>query len=216
MIELANEAVNEAVNEVVNEKPVTQAERIRQFVTEHPFTKATTIAKKMGVDRQYVYTVMWNMKNKTKLAKKAKGLGKPMTLKEIKAATKRVQDKFFPEPNWKTIEFGSSDIPFYEDSVTDTHTQRLVELNGAIADNIKRNQAIQAEMFEPEFDDLVNHPAHYKVGGIETIDFIEAKKLNYNIGNVVKYLTRADHKGNRKQDLEKAKWYLERELSTMS
>lgn len=60
--------------------------------------------------------------------------------------------------------------------------------------------------------DNVNHPAHYKVGGIETIDFIEAKSLNYNLGNVVKYLTRADHKGNRKQDLEKARWYLNREI----
>lgn len=60
--------------------------------------------------------------------------------------------------------------------------------------------------------DPVNHPAHYKAGGIETIDFIEAKGLNYNLGNVVKYITRADHKGNRKQDLEKAMWYLKREI----
>ena len=44
--------------------------------------------------------------------------------------------------------------------------------------------------------DLVNNPAHYTTGGIETIDFIEAKKLNYNLGNVIKYLTRADYKGN--------------------
>ena len=73
-------------------------------------------------------------------------------------------------------------------------------------------EPVQLEMFEPK-PDAVNHPPHYKVGGIETIDFIEAKKLGYNLGNVVKYLTRADHKGNRKQDLEKAKWYLERELS---
>jgi hypothetical protein len=58
----------------------------------------------------------------------------------------------------------------------------------------------------------VNHPAHYKVGGIETIDFIEAKKLGYNLGNVVKYITRSDHKGNRLQDLRKAQWYLEREI----
>lgn len=70
----------------------------------------------------------------------------------------------------------------------------------------------QIEMFEPAVDP-VNHPAHYKTGGIETIDFIEAKKLNYNLGNVVKYVTRADHKGNRKQDLEKALWYLNRELN---
>ena len=66
-------------------------------------------------------------------------------------------------------------------------------------------------MLEP-VTDPVNHPAHYKVGGIETIDFIEAKGLNYNMGNAVKYITRADHKGNRKQDLEKAVWYLNREL----
>lgn len=66
-------------------------------------------------------------------------------------------------------------------------------------------------MHEPK-SDPVNHPAHYKVGGIETIDFIEAKRLNYNMGNAVKYITRADHKGNRKQDLEKAIWYLKREL----
>lgn len=63
--------------------------------------------------------------------------------------------------------------------------------------------------------DMVNHPAHYKVGGIETIDFIEAKKLSYNLGNVVKYITRADHKGNRKEDLLKAQWYLNRELKNL-
>ena len=61
--------------------------------------------------------------------------------------------------------------------------------------------------------DNVNHPAHYKVGGIETIDFIEAKKLSYNLGNVVKYITRADHKGNAIEDLQKARWYLNREIA---
>lgn len=66
-------------------------------------------------------------------------------------------------------------------------------------------------MEEPK-SDPVNHPAHYKAGGIETIDFIEAKQLNYNLGNVIKYITRSDLKGNRKQDLEKALWYLKREV----
>jgi len=60
--------------------------------------------------------------------------------------------------------------------------------------------------------DPVNHPAHYTQGGIETIDFIEAKGLGYNLGNVIKYITRADYKGNRIEDLQKAKWYLEREI----
>ena len=72
------------------------------------------------------------------------------------------------------------------------------------------NTPMQIEMF-----DAVDHPAHYKVGGIETIDFIEAKKLNYNIGNVIKYLTRADYKGNKLEDLRKAQWYLTREISAL-
>ena len=63
--------------------------------------------------------------------------------------------------------------------------------------------------------DPVNRPAHYTAGGIETIDFIEAKKLNYNVGNVVKYLTRADHKGNKLEDLRKAQWYLTREINSL-
>jgi hypothetical protein len=60
--------------------------------------------------------------------------------------------------------------------------------------------------------DPVNHPPHYKTGGIETIDFIESKELNYRLGNVIKYITRADHKGNRAEDLKKALWYLQREI----
>jgi hypothetical protein len=62
-------------------------------------------------------------------------------------------------------------------------------------------------------EDPVNHPPHYKVGGIETIDFIESKELGYNLGNVVKYITRSDHKGNKLQDLQKAQWYLNREIA---
>jgi hypothetical protein len=64
--------------------------------------------------------------------------------------------------------------------------------------------------------DMVNHPDHYKVGGIETIDFIEAKGFNYNMGNAVKYISRAEHKGNKRQDLEKAIWYINRELGNLN
>jgi hypothetical protein len=63
--------------------------------------------------------------------------------------------------------------------------------------------------------DNVNHPEHYKMGGIETIDFIEAKSLGYHLGNVVKYVTRADHKGNRLEDLKKAQWYLNRAIANL-
>jgi len=64
--------------------------------------------------------------------------------------------------------------------------------------------------------DTVNHPPHYTAGGIETIDFIEAKQLNYHLGQVVKYITRAEHKNNSLEDLQKAQWYLNREIENRS
>lgn len=73
-------------------------------------------------------------------------------------------------------------------------------------------KAIAASEEKAPVADPVNHPPHYKTGGIETIDFIEAKGLNYHLGNVIKYITRAEHKGNRKEDLQKALWYLQREI----
>lgn len=60
--------------------------------------------------------------------------------------------------------------------------------------------------------DSVNHPEHYTDGGIETIDFIEAKKLPYHLGNAVKYISRAGKKDKDKtvEDLLKARWYIDR------
>jgi hypothetical protein len=66
---------------------------------------------------------------------------------------------------------------------------------------------------ETDLIDYVNQPPHYKgKGGIESIDVIESFELNFNLGNVIKYILRADKKGNKKQDLEKAQWYLKREI----
>lgn len=63
----------------------------------------------------------------------------------------------------------------------------------------------------------IEHPSHYTDGGIETIDFIEAKKLNYRLGNVVKYVSRAGKKDpeTRVEDLKKALWYLKREIGEL-
>ena len=70
--------------------------------------------------------------------------------------------------------------------------------------------------------DVVNHPAHYTSGKIETIDFIEDKELNFNLGNVVKYVSRAGRKKSQGrsleskalEDLKKARFYLDREIQT--
>ena len=60
----------------------------------------------------------------------------------------------------------------------------------------------------------VNHPSHYQSKtGLEAIDVIEAFDLNFNLGNVIKYILRCGKKDAEIQELEKAKWYLEREIS---
>ena len=61
--------------------------------------------------------------------------------------------------------------------------------------------------------EMVNHPDHYQGNKMEVIDIIEDYSLGFSLGNAIKYILRADKKGNKKQDLQKAMWYLERELS---
>jgi len=58
----------------------------------------------------------------------------------------------------------------------------------------------------------VNHPKHYNSGSIEVIDAIEDWGLGFNLGNVVKYVARSEYKSAPIQDLEKALWYLNREI----
>ncbi len=62
----------------------------------------------------------------------------------------------------------------------------------------------------PKNEDVVNHPSHYTRGNIEVIDFIEDQQLPYHLGNVIKYIARAGHKGDKLEDLKKARWYLDR------
>lgn len=60
--------------------------------------------------------------------------------------------------------------------------------------------------------DPVNHPKHYcsHPSGVECIDVVE--HMGFNLGNVIKYVWRADEKGQATEDLEKAAWYLRREI----
>lgn len=66
-------------------------------------------------------------------------------------------------------------------------------------------------------NDAVHRPAHYTDGKIEVIDFIEDKKLGFNLGNAVKYISRAGKKDPSKhlEDLQKALWYLNREIGNL-
>lgn len=90
--------------------------------------------------------------------------------------------------------------------------QAVVESALAMPDVPRKPKKVKSTIIS---SDPVNHPSHYTTGGIETIDFIEAKELDYNLGNVIKYITRADKKGKKLEDLKKAQWYLNRAVSNL-
>jgi len=63
--------------------------------------------------------------------------------------------------------------------------------------------------------DQVNHPSHYtnSKSGIECIQVTE--HLNFCLGNAIKYIWRSNEKGNAIEDLQKACWYLNREIKRL-
>lgn len=77
---------------------------------------------------------------------------------------------------------------------------------------IQKALRIQREFRRKTASDSVNHPTHYRShpSGIECIDVVEW--MGFNLGNVIKYLWRADAKGAPIEDLKKAAWYLDREI----
>ena len=86
-----------------------------------------------------------------------------------------------------------------------------------------REEAVEAKpkkVRAKPVNDPVNSPAHYTAGGIETIEYIKAKLspeefIGYLKGNVIKYTSRAGKKQDTLQDLEKAQWYMNRQIKEL-
>jgi hypothetical protein len=113
--------------------------------------------------------------------------------------------------NWKTVWMGTSNksaSPRGKASFAKRGRRPRRQIPSTLAPNAVASMALFA-------DDKVNSPSHYKVGGIETIDFIEAKGLDYHLGNVVKYVSRAEFKDTKLENLKKAQWYLNRVIANL-
>jgi hypothetical protein len=81
-------------------------------------------------------------------------------------------------------------------------------------DVIKETMRVSGVPYPVEVD-AVNHPPHYKVGGIETIEYMKAKSTPEEFKGhlrltAIKYLSRTGYKDDALQDLKKAQWYLNR------
>lgn len=162
--------------------------KVLAYLQANPSTKLTEVAKKFKMTPSYVYKLKSSM--------------------EIDKRNAIADEQY-------KLYFSTSNKPLTKSSTKEEAVNTFMSLERADRIRLLRDTDRIRLMNSPSSDN-VNHPPHYKVGGIETIDFIEAKSLNYNLGNVVKYLTRADHKGNKLEDLQKAQWYLARELKNLS
>jgi len=158
--------------------------KILDYMDKHPDAKPRQIASLFDVGLKYVYQIRYKTKKDAKL---------------------------------KTVILSSSDVSVADKLGISTkdYATRIWELTkGRDRRHPVTGKALMqgADIVTTHHTDMVNHPPHYKAGGMETIDFIEAKALGYHLGNVVKYITRADHKGNKLEDLKKAQWYLARAI----
>ena len=78
-----------------------------------------------------------------------------------------------------------------------------------------RVDALTGKIVKTPSKDMINHPPHYCKGSYETIEVIEDWKLEYHEASALKYISRAEHKGKRIEDLKKAKWFIERKIQLL-
>ncbi|EJQ1549925.1 DUF3310 domain-containing protein [Listeria monocytogenes] len=114
------------------------------------------------------------------------------------------------------IYLGEASKEYCERAYPDTPIQKykaqqdkVTKYHNDAANIAKAMSAIGVSM-KNENNDKINNPAHYKAGGIETLDYIKAKVKDYPsyvAGNILKYVSRYEHK-NGIEDLKKAQFYL--------
>lgn len=108
------------------------------------------------------------------------------------------------------------DIYLLENQVEDSWRECLV----LCLELLKNERAIIEQASSSETaEDVVNHPAHYNAGKIETFDYItdnlsDNEFRGYIKGNILKYISRERHK-NGIEDLKKAQWYLNRLIAKL-
>jgi len=218
---------------------MTTAAKIRKLLKEGK--TAPQIAKALKIKVGRVYTVAWQEKKKAKVMpeqhpdpsvretekkyvkkvnKLFNGLPKSVAkqVHDIKAESWREANPWFGVIEDRTLEALKYHEQLIKAGIT-PYTEKYwdkMEMRFNFKPKLRMMSAVEEtkEDLNRILPDNVNHPLHYRAGGLETIDFIEAKDLNYRLGNVVKYVSRAGKKDTDPlEDLKKAAWYLEREIA---
>ena len=191
--------------------------KVRKYLAKHPLAKAQVVADATGATVQYVHNIRYADKKNgvasTPAVKKTK-----WKLASVSTSKKSIKADMEADAQFEKDQDKRRAQGWQGQHVGDKFVAVPVGFNGMTIHDVERafDKANKEDIVATHHTDMVNHPPHYKMGGIETIDFIEAKQFGYNLGNVVKYISRADHKGSHYEDLLKARWYLNREIAKFS
>lgn len=124
------------------------------------------------------------------------------------------EDWFYCEQCWRNIEAKELLHPTKYINVTGLRCQTCDHDKGEhVGDNFVCVSCSCMQFVDPrQPSNWVDHPSHYNShpSGVECIQIVEW--MSFNVGNAIKYLWRADEKGNPLEDLEKAAWYINREI----
>ena len=189
---------------------MNKAEKIRRALLKYPKASVELIMVKCGCSKQDIYNIRYKMKKQNK----ANGYAPLEMIEGVEVGRLTLTKNKEGTYRWvrnDVLEEGKEQGWL-------TEVEEEAEVGGfPPASSKQEGEPVGVGLHfdtTSEVKEEVNHPPHYTVGGIEVIDFIEAKQLNFNLGNVVKYLSRAGEKDSDPlQDLQKARWYLNREIA---
>jgi len=174
-----------------------RASKVREFILMNPDISAKFISDKFSVPLQTVYNLRYHLKKK--LAEKGQELKRSANVDEQveQIKVKRVAQLL--------EEWSNAPVEVVKPKTPQEHVKDI--LNNWQPPKTPDTPVVMAVQPDP-----VNHPAHYTHGGIETIDFIQAKLTpeefrGYLKGNILKYGSRIGHKDNDMQDAGKLSWY---------
>jgi hypothetical protein len=191
-----------------------RASKVREFILLNPDISAQFIADKFSVPLQSIYNIRYHLKKK--LAEKGQELKRSANVDEQveQIKVKRVAQLL--------EEWSNAPVEIVPPKTPQQHVKDIL-------DNWQPPKTITpvtAPILESEWKNIVqpdpvNHPAHYTHGGIETIDFIQAKLTpeefrGYLKGNILKYGSRLGHKDNDMQDAGKLAWYTNKLRSVLA
>jgi hypothetical protein len=185
-----------------------KAAKVREFILMNSDMSAQYIADKFSVPLQTVYNLRYHLKKK--LAEKGQELKRSANVDEqvTKVKVTRIEELL--------NEWSNAPVEIVPPKTPQQHVKDI--LDNWQPPKIPPTPEPAITFVQP---DPINHPAHYTHGGIETIDFIQAKLTpeefrGYLKGNILKYGSRLGHKDNDMQDAGKLNWYTNKLRSVLA